>query len=147
MKISIETVQRLWASGRNYTSLFLGFASGVGVISAAQDKGIQDALNEIATGVSQIYHGASSLWVILAAVAAPIIGPIVARFASNSAKVENQAATVKQIATTPTEPKALEAKAAALSIAADLQEVPKPIEVTDPKLAATAKSENVVLAK
>lgn len=95
MPFSTETIGRLWASGRNYANLFIGFASGIGVISAAQNKGLTDSLTEIYNGVSQIIHGATSAWQILAVIAAPVIGPLLARMASNSAKTANQAAAVK----------------------------------------------------
>lgn len=94
MKLSVETIGRLWASGRNYASLLIGFASGVGVVSASQQKGLTDALNEIYQGVSLIVHGSTSAWAILTVIAAPIVGPIIAKIASNSAKPESQAKAV-----------------------------------------------------
>lgn len=93
MAISTETVGRLLASGRNYASTFVGFVGGIGLMSAAQQKGFMDAINEIINGLSQVFHGATSLWQILI-VAFPIIGVAMAKLASNSAKKENQAAAV-----------------------------------------------------
>lgn len=104
MAFSTETIGRLYASGRNYLGQILAFGAGVGVISAAQDKGLMDALNEIYTGVSMVVHGATSFWTIATVVAAPIVGPLLARWASNSAKVSNQAAAVKAAVEDPKTP-------------------------------------------
>lgn len=103
MTISSETIGRLLASGRNYASTIVGFIGGVGVISAAQSKGLTDAVNEIITGLSQVVHGATSMWQILV-VAFPIIGVAMAKFASNSAKVSNQAAAVQAAVVDPNTP-------------------------------------------
>jgi len=94
MALSAETIGRLLASGRNYASTIVGFIGGVGIVSAAQSKGLTDALSEIFNGLSMVFHGATSLWQILV-VAFPIIGIAMAKLASNSAKVTNQAAAVK----------------------------------------------------
>lgn len=94
MALSTETIGRLWASGRNYASMFVGFVGGVGVISASQSKGLTDALSEIYNGVNMVVHGATSAWQILV-VAFPIITIAIAKLASNSAKTPNQAAAVK----------------------------------------------------
>lgn len=118
MKFSVETVRRLWASGRNYASLVLGFASGIGVVSAAQEKGLNDALNEIYQGVSLIVHGGTSAWVILVAIGAPIIGPIIARYASKSATTESQAKAVVAAVADPNTPITPETKAAITTAAA-----------------------------
>lgn len=102
MKLSVETIGRLWASGRNYANLLLGFGAGIGVVSASQQKGFTDALNEIYQGVTLIVHGGTSAWAIITVIAAPIVGPLLARMASNSAKTENQA---KAIAASVDDPK------------------------------------------
>lgn len=93
MSFSTETVNKFLASGRNYISTIVGFVGGVGLMSAAQQKGVTDAINEIINGVSQIVHGATSLWGILV-VAFPIIGIWMGQIAKNSAKVTNQAPAV-----------------------------------------------------
>ena len=116
MAISTETIGRLLASGRNYASVIVGFVGGVGVVSASQQKGLTDALNEIFNGLSMIFHGATSLWQILV-VAFPIIGIAMAKFASNSAKVTNQAAAVQAAAVDPNTPIAPEAKTAIVAAA------------------------------
>lgn len=117
MQISTETIGRLYASGRNYANLIIGFASGIGVISAAQNKGLMDSLTEIYNGVSQVIHGATSAWQILAVVAAPIIGPMLARMASNSAKTASKAASLKADILDPNTSIAPEVKAAVISAA------------------------------
>ncbi len=111
MNISTETIGRLLASGRNYASTVVGFIGGVGVISAAQSKGLTDALGEIFNGLSMIVHGATSMWQILV-VAFPIIGVVMAKMASNSAKTANQAAAVKTAVLDPSTPISPETKAA-----------------------------------
>jgi hypothetical protein len=100
MNISTETIGKLLASGRNYASTIVGFIGGIGLMSASQQKGFTDALNEIFNGLSQIVHGATSMWQILV-VAFPIIGVAMAHFASNSAKVTNQVAAVQAAVVDP----------------------------------------------
>jgi hypothetical protein len=116
MAISTETIGRLLASGRNYASVLVGFVGGVGVVSASQQKGLTDALNEIFNGLSMVFHGATSLWQILV-VAFPIIGVVLAKFASNSAKVTNQAAAVKAAVVDPNTPITPETKTAIVAAA------------------------------
>lgn len=116
MALSSETVGRLLASGRNYASTIVGFIGGVGVVSASQSKGMADALNEIFNGLSMVFHGATSLWQIII-VAFPIIGIALARFASNSAKVANQAAAVQAAVKDPNTPIPPEAKTAIVAAA------------------------------
>lgn len=123
MALSTETIGRLYASGRNYINLGIGFASGIGLLSAAQNKGLMDALTEMYNGISMIVHGATSAWTILAVVLAPIVGPILARWASNSAKVENQAAAVKAAIVDPNTPITPEAKVAVLEAATEAKKI------------------------
>ena len=78
MAISSETIGRLLASGRNYASTIVGFIGGIGLMSASQQKGFSDAIGEIFNGLSQVVHGATSLWQILI-VAFPIIGILMAK--------------------------------------------------------------------
>lgn len=111
MNISTETIGRLLASGRNYASTIVGFIGGVGVISAAQSKGLSDAIGEIFNGLSMVVHGATSMWQILV-VAFPIIGIVMAKIASNSAKTVNQAVAVKAAVVDPNTPISPETKAA-----------------------------------
>jgi hypothetical protein len=123
MTFSTETIGRLYASGRNYASLAIGFASGIGVISAAQNKGLTDSLSEIYSGISQVVHGATSAWQILAVIIAPIIGPIIAKMASNSAKTSNQAIAVKAAIVDPNTPITPEVKAVVLDSATEVKKI------------------------
>jgi hypothetical protein len=94
MKFSIETAARVYAAGRNYISLGLGFAASAGVISAAQDKSLTDSFNEIYQGVSLIVHGATSVWQVAVVIGAPIVGGVVAWYAQRSAKATSNAAAI-----------------------------------------------------
>src|ERR1700743_100009 len=94
MALSVETVNRLLASGRNYVMTLVGFVGGIGLMSAAQQKGVSEALTEIFNGLSQIVHGATSLWGILI-VAFPAIGLWMGRIATHSAQVPRQTGAVK----------------------------------------------------
>lgn len=122
MAISTETIGRLLASGRNYASTIVGFIGGVGLVSASQQKGLTDALTEIWNGLSQIVHGATSLWQILI-VAFPIIGVLMARMASNSAKVSNQAPAVLAAIKDPNTPVTPEVKAVVLEAATEVKKI------------------------
>lgn len=122
MAFSTETIGRLLASGRNYASTVVGFIGGIGLMSASQQKGFTDALNEIFNGLSQVFHGATSLWQILV-VAFPIIGVIMAKMASNSAKTTNQAAAVVTAIKDPNTPIAPEVKAAVLDAAVEVKKI------------------------
>lgn len=123
MAFSTETIGRLYASGRNYVNLGIGFASGIGLLSAAQNKGLTDALGEMYNGISMIVHGATSAWTILAVVLAPIVGPILARMASNSAKVSNQAPAVLEAIKDPNTPISPEVKATVLEAATEVKKI------------------------
>lgn len=123
MAFSTETIGRLYASGRNYINSGLGLLTGIGLMSAAQNKGLTDSLGEIYTGVSQIIHGATSAWQIIAVIAAPILTPIIARYASKSAKVENQAAAVKAAIIDPNTDITHEAKVAVLDAATEVKKI------------------------
>lgn len=119
MNISTETIGKLLASGRNYASTLVGFVGGIGIVSASQNKGLTDALNEIFNGLSMIVHGATSFWQILV-VAFPIIGVVMAKMASNSAKVTNQAAAVKAAIVDPNTSIAPEVKATVVEAAKEV---------------------------
>ena len=82
-----------------------------------------DALNEMYNGVTQIVHGATSAWTILAVLLAPIITPILARMASNSAKVDNQAPKVLEAIKDPNTPISPEVKAAVLQAAVEVKKI------------------------
>ena len=122
MALSVETVNKLLASGRNYISTVVGFVGGIGLMSASQQKGVSDAFGEIFNGLSQIVHGATSLWGILV-VAFPIIGIWMAQIAKNSATVSSQAPAVLAAAKDPNTPIPPAAKDAIIAAA---NEVSKP---------------------
>lgn len=119
MAFSVETVNQLLASGRNYVSVVVGFVGGVGVISAAQSKGLTDAFTEIYNGLSMVFHGATSIWQILI-VAFPFIAVWMAKIASKSASVPNQAAQVKAAVADPATPITTETKAVIVSAAQEV---------------------------
>jgi hypothetical protein len=144
MNISTETIGRVYASGRNYLNLIIGFASGIGVVSASQSKGLTDSLSEIYNGLSQVVHGATSFWQIIAVVAAPIVGPILARMASNSAKIANQAAAVQTAVKDPKTTVSTETKISILDAAAESVSLAKPIEIKDKAIAAAVPSDKVI---
>lgn len=149
MAFSSETTGRLLASGRNYAGQIIAFAGGVGVMSAAQQKGLTDALSEIYTGISQVIHGASSAWTILVVVAAPIVGPILARWASNTAKTSNQATAVKaavEESKTNGVVIPIDVKATIVDATAALPEVVGEIKVTDKALELATESTQVKAA-
>lgn len=146
MALSTETVGKLLASGRNYVSTTVGFIGGVGLMSAAQEKGLQDAFAEIFNGLNMVVHGATSASSILI-VAFPIIGVIMAKLASNSASVPNQAAAVKAAAKDPNTVVTMEAKAAVLDAAATVAPLAAPIQIKDEKLAELVPSNDVIASK
>jgi hypothetical protein len=123
MNFSTETIGRLYASGRNYINSGVGLLTGVGLMSAAQNKGLMDALSEIYNGISQVIHGASSAWTILAVLLAPIVTPILSRMASNSAKTSNQAAAVVTAIKDPNTPITPEVKAVVLEAATEVKKI------------------------
>lgn len=143
MKFSVETIGKIWAQGRNYASMLVGFIGGVGIISASQSKGLTDSLTEIANGVSQIAHGATSIWQILLA-AFPFLAVWFAKMAGNSAKTTSQAAAVQAAVNDPATPISLETKATILDTAVTAGEVKAPIVVKDPALADATQSNKVV---
>lgn len=144
MAFSTETIGRLYASGRNYINSAVGLLTGIGLMSAAQNKGLMDALNEMYNGVSQIVHGATSAWTILAVLLAPIVTPILSRMASNSAKVDNQAKAVAVAVSDPNNSVSTEAKISIVNAAATLPEVEK---VVAPPLAKIPDTVPAVVAK
>lgn len=123
MAFSTETIGRLYASGRNYINSGLGLLTGIGLMSVSQNKGLMDSLNEMYNGISQIVHGATSAWQIIAVVAAPILTPIIARYASKSATTSNQAAAVKAAIIDPNTAITPEVKAVVLDAATEVKKI------------------------
>lgn len=142
MAFSSETIGRVLASGRNYASTIVGFVGGIGLMSAAQSKGLTESINEMVTGATQIVHGATSAWGILV-VAFPIIGAVMAKLASNSAKTVNQAIAVQTAVKDPNTVITTDTKVALLDAAAESVPLAKPIVVNDPGLANLVPSEKV----
>lgn len=117
MTLSIETVARLYAAGRNYANMAIGFAASLGLVSAAQSKTLSESLTEVWSGVSQIVHGLTSIWQVLAIVGGPFVGALLAWYAQRSAKTENKAVEVQKAVVDPKSP--ITAKAAeAITVAA-----------------------------
>jgi hypothetical protein len=123
MAISSETIGRLLASGRGYAQFVVGAATSIGLLSAANSKGLTDGLSDVFAGISQTIHGFTSIWQILVVVLAPISSVVLAKWSSNSAKVVNQAAAVKAAVVDPNTPIPPEAKTAIIVAA---NEVSKP---------------------
>ncbi len=141
MQISTETAGKLLASGRNYVSTIVGFIGGIGLMSASQQKGFTDALNEIFNGLSQIVHGATSLWQILI-VAFPIIGVWMASMAKKSASTPSQAASLKAAVNDPNTTISPETKVVIAATAADAvldTTTPTPAQAKEAILTAAMK--------
>lgn len=137
MALSVETVNRLFASGRNYASTIAGFIGGIGIMSASQSKGLSDAFSEIFNGLSMILHGATSAWAILI-VAFPIIGGIMGKLASNSATTANQATQVNAAVKDPNSPITKDTAASIIDATTNLDVVKTSetkIAVTDAEIA------------
>lgn len=104
MAFSTETVGRLWASARGYSQFSIGFLSSIGLVSAAQSKGLLEGLADVYAGIAQTVQGLTSIWQIGLVVAGPITSVVLARMASNSAKVSNQASAVRAAVLDPNTP-------------------------------------------
>lgn len=123
MAISSETIGRLLASGRGYAQFFVGAATSIGLLSAANSKGLTDGLSDVFAGISQMVHGFTSIWQILVVVLAPITSVALAKWSSNSAKIVNQVVAVQAAVKDPNTPIPPEVKTA---IVATANEVSKP---------------------
>jgi hypothetical protein len=104
MALSTETVGRLLATGRGYAQFAVGALTSLGLLSAANSKGLTDGLADVFTGISQIVQGFTSIWHILVVVLAPIASVAMAMWSSNSAKVTSQAAAVQAAVADPNTP-------------------------------------------
>lgn len=120
MNISTETVGRLLASGRGYAQAGVGALGAIGLLSAANSKGLSDGFADIFNGASQMVHGFTSVWTILAVVLAPVISIALARWSSNTAKTSSQAAAVKAAVVDPNTPISPETKAAIVVAATEV---------------------------
>lgn len=122
MGISTETIGKWLAEGRNYGSTIVGFIGGVGVISASQQKGFTDAMSEIFNGLGMVFHGAASFWQILI-VAFPFIGVALAKWAKNTASVDNQTKAVVAAIKDPNTEIKPEVKATVLEAATEVKKI------------------------
>lgn len=118
MKISTETVGRLLASGRGYAQWGIGFFTSLGLLSAANSKGLADGFSDIFSGIAQTVHGFTSVWQIGVVVIGPIAGVALAKWSSNTAKTDSQAAAVKAAVDDPNTPISPVAKTAIQTAAA-----------------------------
>jgi hypothetical protein len=143
MAFSTESIGKWYAEGRNYGSMILGFATGIGLMTAAQQQGMMDALNQMYQGFLMIVSGATSFYQILI-VAFPIVGVMLAKWAKKSATVDNQAAAVLAAAKDPNTDVSKGATANLLAAAAETAPLAKPIEVKDKELAELAPTDKVV---
>jgi len=143
MAFSTESIGKWYAEGRNYGSMILGFATGIGLMTAAQQQGMMDALNQMYQGFLMIVSGATSFYQILI-VAFPIVGVMLAKWAKKSATVDNQAAAVLAAAKDPNTDVSKGATANLLAAAAETAPLAKPIEIKDKELAELAPTDKVV---
>ena len=143
MKISTESIGKWYAEGRNYGSMILGFATGIGLMTAAQQQGLMDALNQMYQGVLMIVSGATSFYQILI-VAFPIVGVMLAKWAKKSDTVDNQAAALKAAAQDPNTTISKQATADILTATVEAAPLAKPIEIKDKELADAVPSDKVI---
>jgi hypothetical protein len=104
LAFSVETVGRLLASARGYAQFGVGALTSIGLLSAANSKGLADGLSEVFTGISQTIHGFTSIWTILAVVLAPVTSVILAKWSSHTARTSSQAAAVQAAVIDPNTP-------------------------------------------
>lgn len=117
MNISTETIGRLLASGRGYAQAGVGALGMLGILSAANQKGLSDGFADIFAGLGQMMHGFTSVWQIAAVVITPFASIALAKWSSNSAKAVNQAAAVKAAIVDPNTPVSPELKATVVATA------------------------------
>lgn len=104
MALSTETIGRLLASARGYAQFGVGALTSIGLLSAANSKGLSDGFADIFSGITQTVHGFTSVWQILAVVLAPVASVVLARWSSKSATTASQAAAVKAAVADPNTP-------------------------------------------
>ncbi len=143
MAFSTETIGKWLAEGRNYGSMILGFATGIGLMTAAQQQGLTDAIHQMYQGVTMIVSGATSFYQILI-VAFPIVGVMFAKWAKKSATVESQSAALVAAAKDPNTTLSKAATANLLEATVEAAPLAKPIEIKDKELAEAIPSDKVV---
>lgn len=143
MALSTETIGKWLAEGRNYGSMILGFATGIGLMTAAQQQGMSDAIHQMYQGVTMIISGATSFYQILI-VAFPIVGVMFAKWAKKSATVESQSAALVAAVKDPNTTLSKAATANLLEATVEAAPLAKPIEIKDRELAEAIPSDKVV---
>ena len=143
MAFSTETIGKWLAEGRNYGSMILGFATGIGLMTAAQQQGMVDAIHQMYQGVTMIVSGATSFYQVLI-VAFPVVGVMFAKWAKKSATVESQSKAVAAAVADPNTPVSLEAK---INIANATAKLPEVERVVAPDLAPLAATDPAVVVK
>lgn len=142
--LSLETIAKLYAQGRNYVNMGLGAVVMFGMMTASQQKSVMDGLTDIWTGLGQAFTGASHIWQVGVIVVGPIITAYLAKKAGNSASTQSQGDSLKARAADPNG-SGNEAKSVALDVATTLPGVK--IEgkiIASPEVAAAVPSEQVV---
>lgn len=144
--LSIETIAKIYAQGRNYANQLLGAVVMFGIMTAAQQKQIMDGLSDFYNGLVLAFTGASHVWQVLVIVFGPIIGGLLAKKASNSASTKSQAASLVERAKDPNG-SGTEAKAAVLDAATKLTDVKINGTIEAPPEVANAVPSAQVVAK
>lgn len=120
MALSTETVGRLLASARGYAQFGVGALTSIGLLSAANSKGLTDGLSDVFAGISQTIHGFTSIWQIMVVVLAPVASVVLSKWSSNTAKTSSQALAVKAAVADPNTPITPEAKTAIVAAATEV---------------------------
>lgn len=121
MALSTETVGRLLASARGYAQFGVGALTSIGLLSAANSKGLTDGLSDVFAGISQTIHGFTSIWQIMLVVLAPVASVVLSKWSSNTAKTSSQALAVKAAVADPNTPITPEAKTAIVAAANEVK--------------------------
>lgn len=144
MNLTSESIGKLYAAGRNYANYGMGFLTALGLSTAAENKDLMAAFDQIYNGVVQVVTGATNAWQILVAVFGPIITVVLAKFASNSASSQARIKAVEQIAKDTTQKGEIK-QSAAVTLLNAASEVPGTEKIVNPLLSShEATSEKVV---
>lgn len=104
MGLSVEGANRLLASFRGYAQFGAGAVTALGLISAAGDKQVLAAVDQIYQGALMIVTGSASIWQIVIVPVGGALSVVLARWSSSTAKVANQALQVKAAVADPLTP-------------------------------------------
>jgi hypothetical protein len=94
MALSVEGLNKGLAQVRGYSQYFMGLATAVGVMTAAQQKEAYEAMGEIVNGLSQVLHGTTNLWSIGVVVLGPMVSIALSQWSKHTATTQSQAAQV-----------------------------------------------------